>query len=84
MTRYTVVWVQSAQNELADIWLNATDRNAVTVATQLIDQELSENAPTKGNDLSEGLRSLFAPPIKVIFTVRKEDRLTEVLLVRII
>ena len=42
MTRYTVVWVQSAQDELADLWLNAPDRNAVTTAAHAIDQELGE------------------------------------------
>ena len=44
MSRYTVVWVRSAQDELAELWLEAADRNAVTTAAQAIDQELGENA----------------------------------------
>lgn len=82
MTRYTVIWVESAQNELAELWLNASDRNAVTTAANAIDQELGEDAPTKGTELSEGLRCLFSPPLKVIFTVREDDRIVEVLRVR--
>ena len=82
MTRYTVVWVQSAQDELADLWLNAPDRNAVTTAAHAIDQELGEDAAVKGTKLSEGLRSLFAPPLKAIFAAREEDRIVEVLRVR--
>ena len=82
MTRYTVVWVQSAQEELAELWLNAPDRSAVTTAAHAIGQELGEDAPVKGSELSEGLRSLFAPPLKAIFTVREDDRIAEVLRVR--
>jgi hypothetical protein len=79
VTRYTVVWVRSAQDELAELWLNASDRNAVTVATHAIDNELRNDAPIKGSELSEGLRSLFEPPLKVIFTVREGDRIVDVL-----
>lgn len=82
MTRYTVVWVRSAQNELAQIWQDASDRIAVTNAADAIDNELSEDAILKGSALSEGLHSEFMPPLKVIFTVSEEDRLVEVLRVR--
>ena len=82
MTRYTVVWITSVQDELADLWLNAPDRRAVTAAVQAIDQELRDNATVKGSELSEGLRSFFAPPLKVIFTVREDDRIAEVLRVK--
>jgi hypothetical protein len=30
MTRFTVVWHTLAQDELADLWLTATDRAALT------------------------------------------------------
>lgn len=82
MTRYTVVWVESAHDELAALWLKASDRNAVTAAAHAIDQELGEDAPGKGSALKEGLRSLYTPPLKSIFTVREEDRIVEVLRVR--
>ena len=42
MTRYTVVWHDSTLDELAEIWVNARDRNAVTTAAHIIDVELSE------------------------------------------
>lgn len=82
MTRYTVVWVEGAQDDLAELWLNAADRNAVTAAAHAIDRELAEDAPVKGKELSEGLRSLFAAPLKAIFTVREDDRIAEVVRVR--
>ena len=33
MTRYTVVWVQSVEDELVELWLATNDRNDVTAAT---------------------------------------------------
>ena len=82
MTRYTVVWVRSAQGELVELWMNAPNRDAVTIATHAIDQELGQDAPAKGAALSEGLRSFSAPPLKAIFTVREDDRIGEVPRVR--
>ena len=78
MTRYTVVWVQSAEDELVEVWLAAEDRNAVTRATHVIDQELGSDASSKGEEISEGLRSLNVPPLRAIFTVSTKDRLAEV------
>ena len=82
MTRYTVVWLASAQDELADEWIRATNRNAVTVAVHAIDKELADDAPSKGVELGEGLRAFFSPPIRILYAVREEDRVVEVLRVR--
>jgi methanogenic corrinoid protein MtbC1 len=54
MTRYTVVWVESAKDELAEVWMSSPDREEVVAATQAIDEELAEDAPTHGRELSEG------------------------------
>ena len=82
MIRYTVVWPRGSEDELAEIWIHAQDRPAVTAAADAIDQQLSVDASTKGVELSEGLRALFAPPLRVLFAVREDDRLVEVLRVR--
>jgi mRNA-degrading endonuclease RelE of RelBE toxin-antitoxin system len=82
MTRYTVVWPQSALEELADIWINSAQRNAVTSALAEIDRELAEDAPRKGLELSEGLRACYAEPLRVLFAVRDDDRIVEVLRVK--
>jgi hypothetical protein len=44
MTRYTVVWLQSALEELADIWLQSPDRNNIAAATHRVDVVLAEDA----------------------------------------
>ena len=82
MTRYTVVWHRSTQDELAEIWTIARDRNAVTAAAHIIDVELSHDAATKGVEVSEGLRAFFAPPLRILFTVDEGERLVEVVRVR--
>ena len=78
MTRYTVVWVQSVEDELVELWLAANDRNDITAATHAVDKELGLDAGLKGEDLAEGLRSLNIPPLRIIFTVSEDDRLVEV------
>ena len=82
MTRYTVVWVESAVNELASLWLAGGDRNEITTAINVIDHELGTDAESKGESASEGLRSLSAAPLRVLFAIRADDRIAEILLVR--
>jgi plasmid stabilization system protein ParE len=82
MTRYTVVWPEGAEEDLARIWLSGPDREAVAAAADSIDSQLAENATVKGLELSEGLRALHAPPLRVLFVVRDEDRIVEILRVK--
>lgn len=79
MTRYTVVWVQSAEDELMEIWLAAADKQQVSSAADALDQTLALDAAKKGIEIAEGLRAAFLSPLKLLFTVRDEDRIVEVL-----
>jgi hypothetical protein len=69
---------------VADLWLEAEDRSAVTAAANEVDAELSTDAPVQGVELSEGLRALFCPPLRVIFTAHENDRVAEGLRVRLL
>jgi hypothetical protein len=82
MIRYTVVWLTSASDELAEIWLAAADRNAVAAASDKIDAELAEDANRKGVAVHEGLRLLPVIPLRAYYVVRKADRIAEVLKIR--
>jgi len=82
MIRYTVVWHGSAQDELAELWISARDRNAVTAAAHVIDVELSQDAVAKGVEVTEGLRAFFAPPLRILFTVDEGNRVVEVVRLR--
>ena len=84
MTRYTVVWLRDATDELGSFWLTAQDRNAVTAASAEIDRELASDAAMKGKPLSEGLRLFDAPPLRAVYSVIDPDRKVEVARVRML
>ena len=79
MTRFTVVWHQDARDELARLWMVATDRGAVRSAADAIDRDLAVDAPFKGNPIPDGLRQLTVPPLRVLFAVSQGDRMVRVL-----
>ena len=84
MTRYTVVWLRDATDDLGSVWLSAQDRNAVTAASAEIDRELANDATVKGKPLSEGLRVFDAPPLRAVYSVTEPDRKVEVARVRML
>jgi plasmid stabilization system protein ParE len=75
--RYTVIWTPDALDQLADVWLRATNRNAVTQAAYQIDQILRDDPGSKGVEFY-GDRLLVVTPLQVIFVTRPDDRLVEV------
>ena len=78
MIEYAVVWTLSAREELAEVWMASPDRAAVTQTVTTIDRELSMDAGTAGNELSEGLRVLVIVPLRVLFSVRESERIVDV------
>jgi len=84
MNRYTVVWVKSAEDELAELWIAASERRAIAAATHEIDRQLSTDPASKGEPLQEGLRGVTVPPLRVIFWVNDVDRIAEIAVVRAI
>ena len=80
--RYTVVWTHSARAELAELWLKSSQRKSVSFAADAIDERLAEDASAKGTEISEGLRAILAPPIRVLFAVSEQDLVVEVLCVQ--
>jgi len=82
MSRYTVTWHPDAESDLAELWMAAPDRREITSAVKAVDAALSTDAEVKGASVAEGLRSFNAPPIRVLFVVRADDRTAEVQLVR--
>jgi plasmid stabilization system protein ParE len=74
---YTVVWTPDAQDQLAALWLQAVDRNAITRAAHRIDQLLRHDPETRGVEFY-GERLLVEPPLQVVFSVHADDRLVKV------
>jgi hypothetical protein len=64
---YAVEWSRDAINQLAELWLSATDREAITRAQAEIDAALSSRPHGGAVHVSEGLYRLRAKPIQVMF-----------------
>ena len=76
---HTVVWAESAAEELAAIWLAASDRDVVTAAARDVDEMLRTMPAEAGESRSHGRRILIGGPIAVTFEIRAADRLVKVL-----
>jgi mRNA-degrading endonuclease RelE of RelBE toxin-antitoxin system len=79
--RYTVTWKPEAERRLAELWMNASDRNAITEAANEIDRRLQMNPEQQGESRSDGRRLLLVKPLGVIFEVVPDDRIVYVLTV---
>ena len=80
--KFTVVWSPSAGDQLAEIWLDASNRQGVTAAQAAIDVELGEDAHSKGRELAEDLFVFSVAPLQVLFELLEPDRLVRVIGVR--
>lgn len=76
--RFTVTCHKDAEDQLADIWANHTDRNAIAAASHAIERELAEDAHLKGLDFY-GDRLLIVAPLAATFKVSIDDCLVEIL-----
>jgi hypothetical protein len=74
MSRYTVLWRQELESELATLWINSANRQQIKLAADRIDAELLIDSHLKGDQLHENLRSLTCPPLTAYFRVDEDDR----------
>ena len=81
---FTVGWVRSALDDLADLWNRAdsTDRAAIASAANRIDRNLAVNPSELGESRPKGRRVLIELPLVVIFEIVEQDRFVRVLQVR--
>ena len=76
--RCTVVWVPPAKSELARIWTEAPDKQAVTDAADEFDRLLRSKPLAVGEDYGED-RRLVIDPLEVIYAVSPDDCMVRVL-----
>jgi plasmid stabilization system protein ParE len=77
MMRYTVTWRKDQKQKLARIWLASTDRRSVSAAADRIDRLLAENPQFVGDDFY-GDFIVSVPPLVVVYTISREDRIAQV------
>jgi plasmid stabilization system protein ParE len=79
---YDVIWVPSAENQLASIWTAARNRTAVARAAARIDGMLANDPNSEGESRPDGRRVLIVMPLVVYYQVDEADRRVRVLHVR--
>ena len=82
MTRFTVVWLESALDDLARFWIKTVHRQALTDSADLADDYLATDAHLKGELLSEGLLAVTVGLLRLYFVVREQDRVVEIAYVK--
>jgi hypothetical protein len=75
---WTVVYRSSAQDHLANIWLNAPDRQAVTDAADEIDRLLASDPLNAGESRGGNTRIIVERPLTALYDVFPDDALVEV------
>lgn len=78
MTRYTVVWHEKAEAELARLWLESLDLKSITTAANSVDSILKSDPEFYGMPEDDKLRRLVVFPLSVLFHVRDDDRVVEI------
>lgn len=76
---FTVTWLPDAEAELAELWMSAADPQPVQIAADQIDKQLRYRPHDVGESRSDERRVLISPPLAVIYRIRDEDRLVQVL-----
>ena len=74
---FTVIWDRTAVNQLANLWMQAPDRQAVTDSHDRIERELRVDADKKGAPFGP-FRILIDSPLSVLFTVDPGDCMVRV------
>lgn len=79
--KYTVVWAPAAEQELARLWNDASDRGAISDAANVLDRELARDAGRLGESRPTGLRIAHCLPLGIRFAVSERDRVVRVVAV---
>jgi hypothetical protein len=78
---YTVQWLQTALDELTELWVQAdsSSRQAITAATHQIDRQLTADPSDAGESRADDRRILFESPLAVDFRVLPNAAIVEIL-----
>lgn len=76
--KFTVVWLPSAEQELARLWLTASDRAQVGEIADRIDATLSRDPLAIGESRGGHTRIVIAPPLTILYDVDEPNRLVRV------
>jgi hypothetical protein len=72
--RYTVGWVQLAEDKLANLWMGSRRANQITKATDWFDANLAVRPNDIGESRPGDFRIAFEGPIGILFFVDEADK----------
>lgn len=64
--RYTVLWTPTAERDLAELWLQSADREAIRSAADTLDSLLRDDAHLRGESRYDSLRIVHAARLALI------------------
>lgn len=70
---YTVVWVRSAEADLARYWTESQDRQAIADAADALDRMLRADGEFIGAQIAGQRRRLTIQPLTIDFEVSEQD-----------
>lgn len=76
--RYTVLWTEKAERQLAEAWATATDRASVTAAANALDADLAIDPHAIGESRSDSYRIEVQGVLAIIYAVSDLDRTVSV------
>lgn len=77
--KFTVVTSKVAEYQLAELWIEASDRACVSYAFDRIESLLKVNAHLRGRSHPSGWRVIALSPLVVTFRVSEDDRLVTIM-----
>lgn len=80
--KYTVIWLPPTEALLAEIWMAASDRKAVTEAAHRLETQLAFQPLETGESRSDEERIAFERPLAIFFRVTPADMKVEVFSLR--
>jgi hypothetical protein len=75
---FQVLWLPDAEQELAQVWMESSDRSAITRAVHRVENRLTANPANEGESRTKSRRIAFERPLAIIFRVRPSERAVEV------
>jgi len=76
--KWTVTYLPPAENDLADIWLNVADREAVASVADEVDRILSRMPLEVGEARAGATRVVIQRPLTIIYEVFPDDLIVRV------
>ena len=67
--KFTVTWIKSAENRLADLWMGSRIASQITRAADRLDGLLAEKPLVVGESRSANLRIAFEHPLAINYLV---------------